>query len=791
MMKLKMKSILYKILFMIILTSFFQGIITIYMSHNLTEKALYSQINDSGLKYVESNSHAIGAWLAGRINEITIYSKTSEVKTMNWDSIEPYLKNEISRKLDIYDHLFVADIFGNYSTTLKENAGSIADRDYFRQVMEGKTVVSDPIISKSTGNQMAVIAAPIKNEEGEIIGLIGGSLNLVKLYQFIHYSYYGNANSYSYIIDKTGTIITHPDKSYIMNQNISVKSSVIDDSLVKASYQILNNDTGLVEYVHNGEKSLGYFSTIPNTNGWKTIIRIPYEYLTIPLDNANRDLILIGLIGLIVSVVIAIFVSKSISYPIIELSSAFTKASNGDLNVRAHNNSCDEIGHAAQSFNKMMQTISNLTFFDTLTSLPNKLLFMDRLNHEITDCCRNNEKLAVIIFDIDKFENINNALGHTADKLLKHLATQINKQLEGNEIVCRLGEDRFALLLPNNTQETYAIRTSLKLLEVAKQPWNINNHTFHITASLGIAFYPNDGEDAETLLKNALSAMLRAKKTGRGNYQLYDSRSRNKLLDLIELDNYMHHALEKNEFVLHYQPQVDITTGRIVGTEALIRWNNPKLGIISPAKFIPLAEENGLILPIGDWVLKTACAQNKKWMELGYDPIYISVNISALQIHQSDFVDKISQVLYETQMEAKYLELEITESIAMEDTETRIKILEVLRNMGVRIAIDDFGTGYSSLSYLRRFQLTSLKIDQSFTRELVSNEKDAAIVSTIIAIGQNLNLKIIAEGVETQEQLEFLRKKKCDNIQGYLYSRPVSSDELEKLLKNPPDLSEL
>ncbi|OGO79274.1 MAG: hypothetical protein A2Y23_01500 [Clostridiales bacterium GWB2_37_7] len=308
---------------------------------------------------------------------------------------------------------------------------------------------------------------------------------------------------------------------------------------------------------------------------------------------------------------------------------------------------------------------------------------------------------------------------------------------------------------------------------------------------MGIAFYPNDGEDAETLLKNALSAMLRAKKTGRGNYQLYDSRSRNKLLDLIELDNYMHHALEKNEFVLHYQPQVDITTGRIVGTEALIRWNNPKLGIISPAKFIPLAEENGLILPIGDWVLKTACAQNKKWMELGYDPIYISVNISALQIHQSDFVDKISQVLYETQMEAKYLELEITESIAMEDTETRIKILEVLRNMGVRIAIDDFGTGYSSLSYLRRFQLTSLKIDQSFTRELVSNEKDAAIVSTIIAIGQNLNLKIIAEGVETQEQLEFLRKKKCDNIQGYLYSRPVSSDELEKLLKNPPDLSEL
>jgi diguanylate cyclase (GGDEF)-like protein len=789
MMTLKMKSISYKILFIIILASFFQGIITIYMSHSLTQKSLYNQINDSGLKYVESNSHTIGAWLSGKLNEITIYSKTAEVETMDWDSMELYLRNEISSKLDVYDHIFVADTSGNYNTTLKRNAGNISDRAYFKPVMEGQTVISEPIISKTTGNQMAVIAAPIKNEQGEIIGLIGGSLNLVKLYQFIDSSSFGHSASYSYIIDKNGTIITHPDKSYIMKQNISVRSSVIGDSLVKASKIILNSDHGLAEYTHEGKKSLTYFNTIPNTDGWKIIIRIPLEYMEAPLDNANRDLAFLGLIGLIISAIIAIFVSKSISQPIIELSDAFTKASNGDLNVRAHNNSGDEIGQAAQSFNKMMQTIRNLTFYDTLTALPNKLLFMDRLNHEIADCCRDNEKLAVIIFDIDKFENINDALGHSAgDILLTYLATKINELLDENEIACRLSEDRFALLLPNNTQETHAIRTSLKLLEMTKQPWEINNHTLHITASLGISFYPSDGEDAEMLLKNALSAMLRAKKSGRGNYQLYDSKTSNKLLDLIELENYMHHALEKDEFVLHYQPQVDIETGKIVGTEALIRWNNPILGMISPAKFIPLAEENGLILPIGDWVLRTACLQNKKWIDSGYDPIYISVNISALQIRQSDFVDKISQVLRETQMEAKYLELEITESIAMEDTEARIEILEVLRSMGVRIAIDDFGTGYSSLSYLRKFQITSLKIDQSFIRELACNEKDAALVSTIIAIGQNLNLNIIAEGVETQEQLEFLRQKKCDNMQGYLYSRPIHSDDLEELLKNPPIL---
>jgi diguanylate cyclase (GGDEF)-like protein len=759
------------------------------MSHNLTQKALYNQINDSGLKYVKSNSNTLGTWLSGKINEITIYSKTAEVENMNWDAMELYLRNEVNRKLAVYDHIFVADTSGAYNTTLQRNAGNISDRSYFRPVMEGKTVISEPIISKTTGNQSAVIAAPIKNENGEIIGLIGGSLNLVKLYQFIDDSSYGSSASYSYIIDKHGTILTHPDKSYIMKQNISVKSSVIGDSLVKVSQQILNSDHGLIEYTHNGEHSLNYYSVIPNTDGWKTIMRIPHEYLKAPLDRANKELAFIGLIGLILSSIIAVFVSKSISHPIIELSNAFTKASNGDLNVRAHNDSADEIGQAAQSFNKMMQTISNLTFYDTLTALPNKLQFMDRLNHEIADCSRDNEKLAVIIFDIDKFENINNALGHSAgDTYLKYLATQISEQLDENEIACRLSEDRFAILLPNNPQETYAIRTSLKLLDLVKQPWNIDHHTLHITASSGIAFYPSDGEDCEMLLKNALSAMLRAKKSGRGNYQLYDSKSSDKLLDLIELDNYMHHALEKNEFVLHYQPQVDIATGKIVGTEALIRWNNAELGMISPAKFIPLAEENGLIVPIGDWVLRTACTQNKKWMDLGYAPIYISVNISALQIHQSDFIQKITDVLNETQMDPKYLELEITESIAMEDTEARIKILEVLKNMGVRIAIDDFGTGYSSLSYLRKFHLSTLKIDQSFIRDLFCDEKNASLVSTIIAIGQNLNLNIIAEGVETQEQLEFLRQKKCHNMQGYLYSRPIPCDALEELLKNPPDL---
>lgn len=480
MMKLKFKSILFKILLMISITCLIQGFILINMSYALTKKALYNQINDSGLRYVESNSQIVGGWFAGKINEITIYANTSLVKTMDWNNIEPYLRNEIGTKLDVFDHMLVADITGNYNTTLKRNPGNISDREYFSQVKKGKTVVSAPIISKTTGNQISIIAAPIKDSNGEVIGLMGGAVNFIKLNKLVESYNINHNDSYSYIIDKDGMIITYPDKTYIMQQNISIKSNLIGDSLVSASKKILENDEGFVQYTHNDVEGINYYSTIPNTDGWKLIINIPNEYLNAPLADARRDLVVAAIVGMLISAILAVFVSKSISRPIIQLSDVFTRATNGDLNVRALNYSNDEIGQASKSFNKMMDTISNLTFYDILTALPNKLQFLDRLNHEIADCFRDNEKLAVIIFDIDKFENVNNALGHsTGDQFLKLVATKIREHLDDNEIVCRLAEDRFAILLPNNPHETYAIRTSIKLLEMMKQPW-ITTNLFYI-----------------------------------------------------------------------------------------------------------------------------------------------------------------------------------------------------------------------------------------------------------------------------------------------------------------------
>lgn len=792
MMRLRLKSILYKILLMILLVGLTQAVILITMSFNISQTTLLNQIAESGLNSSRAYADLIGSWFKNSINEMNAYANCPEIKTMEWDRMSPYLTNEFYSKIDIYDHLFVANAKGNYSTTLVKNAGNISDRPYFAPVMNGQVIVSDPVISRTTGNQISVVAVPIKDTQGKVVGLMGGALNLSKLSVLIQNSSVDFENAYSYIIDSKGMIITYHDRKYIMHENISIPSDLVSESLVNASKEILTEDHGYVEYIHDGVKSLSYYTKIPNTKNWKLVTKVPHAYVYRPLYHTNKNLIIVSLLSLVVSVILAGFVARGISNPIIKLNKVFQRATNGDLNARAEYQTMDEIGQAARSFNQMMETISNLTFYDSLTGLPNKQQFMEKLNSEITVSGKNSERLAVIIFDIDKFENINNALGHSGgDRLLKLVAFEIKKAINASDVACRLGEDRFAILLRNNPQETFAVSTSLKLLELTKQPWIIDDQTLHVTACVGIAFFPNDGANAEVLLKNALSAMLRSKKTGRSSYQLYDSNMSAQLLDRIELSNHLHDALSNNEFMLHYQPQVDIDTGRIVGAEALIRWNNPKLGLVSPAKFIPLAEENELIVPIGDWVLRTACSQNKKWMDMGFDPIYISVNISALQIHQKDFIDKIKQVLEDTQMDPKYLELEITESIAMEDTETRIQILKTLQSMGLRVAIDDFGTGYSSLSYLRRFHITTLKIDQSFIRELTTNEKDASIVSTILAIGQNLNLVVTAEGVETQEQLAFLKQKKCHTMQGYLYSKPLPANAFEELLKNPPVLKNI
>ncbi len=788
MFRIKNRSIMFKILMMILTICVLESLVFTIMSERLTERTLESMINENSRKNAELYSEFIGSWFSERMREIEVYANTPLVKTMNWNSMELYLKKEVEEKLEIYDHFMVADISGNYNTTLKRNVGNASDREYFKAVMEDSVVVSNPIISRTTGNPITAVAAPIKNEDGKVEGVMFAAINLIKLSNIIEHLKYNYPNSYSYIVDKNGLIIAHPQVEYILSENITIKSDNISEETSKASAEILKNDEGASEYSFKNVTSMNYYHIIPNTDGWKLIIMIPVDYWHAPIRYSSTRHMLIGLVGLIIASIFGFFIAKSISTPIIKLRGVFTEAAAGDLTVRSAIDDDDEIGDAARSFNKMMDTISSLTYYDALTLLPNRMLFNASLDIELEKAAFENNRFAIMIMDLDKFESINNTLGHTAgDKLLKCLAEKISSLVDHNHMVSHMGEDRFAVLFKSFEHKNDVIELSNKIRDAIKQPWVIDEHRIYITACMGMAFYPEDGECSDSLFNNAFSAMQKAKGRGRDSYQLYDPSMNARLLEQLNLDSSMHHALDNGEFTLHYQPQVDTKSKKVIGCEALIRWNHPELGMISPLKFIPIAETNGLIISIGRWVLYTACMQNKLWQDSGRKPVYVSVNLSAVQLIQEDFIDMVFDVLQETGLAPEYLELEITESVAVKNPEYITGILERLKTKGIRIALDDFGTGYSSLNYLKNFAITTLKIDRSFIIDINDNPKNAAIVSTILAMGQNLKLNVTAEGVETKEQYETLRDKGCDIIQGYYFSKPIPQNEFEKLIKKLGD----
>lgn len=427
--------------------------------------------------------------------------------------------------------------------------------------------------------------------------------------------------------------------------------------------------------------------------------------------------------------------------------------------------------------------LNYMAYYDSLTSLPNRMLLNDRLTLALSYAHRNKEMLAVMFLDLDNFKTINDTLGHTVgDKLLQSVSRRLSDCLREGDTIARLGGDEFVLLLPQIKHEEDAAKVAKKVLESLKPPFSYEGQDLHVTTSIGISLYPHDGKDVQTLLKNADAALYRAKEEGKNNYQLYTPALNAKAFERLSLENSMRKALERGEFILYYQSQIDLESCETMGMEALIRWQHPELGLIQPTDFIPIAEETGLIVPIGEWALKNACKQGKEWQDRGYESLRISVNLSAIQFMQQDIVDMVERALSETGFNPENLELEITESVLMHDPETTTETLLKVKETGVKVSIDDFGTGYSSLSYLKQFPIDRLKIDRMFIHALTENSNDAAIAKAIIAMAHNLGLKVVAEGVEETIQLEILRSLKCDEVQGYLFSIPLPVEEATKLL---------
>jgi diguanylate cyclase (GGDEF)-like protein len=421
---------------------------------------------------------------------------------------------------------------------------------------------------------------------------------------------------------------------------------------------------------------------------------------------------------------------------------------------------------------------------DTLTELPKRRILTCQLSEAIARAEHNSHLLAVMFVDLNRFKKINSSLGHQiGDRLLQKVVARFKECIRGEDVIARWGNDEFTLMLPKIQVRDEATAIATRILEAFTFPFNLENKPVHVTIGIGIATYPEHGTDAETLLKNADAALSQAQQLSINNYQYYDSAFSSQAHQLLTLENQLHSALNKEEFILYYQPIVNVVTGKIAKMEALLRWQNPQIGLVSPYIFIPLAEENGSIVPIGEWVLKTACAQNKTWQNLGLEPIKMSINLSVRQFQQPNLVSNIAKILEQTQLQPNYLELEITESITMQDTDVAKAIFNELHNLGISLSMDDFGTGYSSLGYLKQFPFQTLKIDRSFVKDLHANSQDLAIVNAVITLGQGLNLNIVAEGVETAEIRDLLKNLGCEYIQGYLYSRPVPAAEATKLLQ--------
>jgi diguanylate cyclase (GGDEF)-like protein/PAS domain S-box-containing protein len=421
---------------------------------------------------------------------------------------------------------------------------------------------------------------------------------------------------------------------------------------------------------------------------------------------------------------------------------------------------------------------------DFLTGLPNRMLLNDRVRQAIALAPRHLKKVAVLFLDLDGFKHINDSLGHPiGDKLLQSIAKRLVTCVRGSDTVSRQGGDEFVVLLSEMQQSEDAAITARRMLEAVAKVHSIDQHDLHVTTSIGVSIYPDDGLDVETLIKNADTAMYQAKENGHQSYQFFKPAMNVRAVERQSIEESLRRALERQEFALHYQPIINLGTGEITGAEALIRWTHPTRGPVSPAQFIPVAEDCGLILPIGNWVLREACKQARSWVDSGLPLGTMAVNISAIEFRDERFLEGVFGILKDTGLDPRSLELELTESVLMKRAESTESILKALRARGVQVAVDDFGTGYSSLSYLRRFPIDALKIDQSFVRQITTAPDETTIVTAVISMGRSLKLRVVAEGVETQEELAFLQAHQCDEAQGYFFSRPLPPQQFAKLLK--------
>ncbi len=759
------------------------------IQNQLCNLALNSQSNSesNNSQYYQSICKKANALLMQRSN---LYSSCEKIT----------LYNESKQAIACTDVTYVGTDYTN-SVTLS----------YIKATGDTALGVSGLIKSTNKANEPIYnieIGCPIINEttsESSIIGYIISTLSLSYFKDFLNSIVMGETG-YGLVLDKTGNIVYHPDAKLI---GTSMESFELR-RLVNNYYTGNIPQSGAFESNYNNVKTLYGYSVIPALD-WVLLVK---QNVSEIVDFTNIIFYVLCWTVAVLTILIIVVsqsISKVFTTPIIELKDVMRTASDGNLEVLSNIKSKNELGELSRSFNKMLHIIKSnyneladmhdklvineellrsnyshieyLAYHDVLTNLPNKLALIDRMNSTLASSIGFNNLHAVYFVDLDNFKTFNDTLGHDyGDILLSQTATLLLSLTSSDDILARAGGDEFLLFRENLNNQTEATNFAAAVLDAFKKPFNLNGEIAYVSMSIGIAMYPKNGTTTNSLIKNADIAMYKSKDTGKNKYTLFDSTMEAELNRNTVIIEVLRNAIQNNEVYVQYQPQINIIDNKIIGFEALMRINNVKLGQLSPDEFIPIAEESGLIVELGEWILREACSFNKGLIDQGYNCI-VSVNISSIQINRIGFITMLENVLKETGLPPENLELEITESVLLSSLVSTATLLNNLQSLGVRISLDDFGTGYSSLNYLTSIPINTLKIDKSFIDNIHNNKKDYYIADTIIQLAHSIDIKVIAEGVESEEQLDLLKCKNCDIVQGFIFSKPLPPSALINILK--------
>ncbi|OEF98229.1 bifunctional diguanylate cyclase/phosphodiesterase [Desulfuribacillus alkaliarsenatis] len=787
---LHLKSIRLQMLLFIVLLILFQFIFIGFVTDKKLNE-LPEYVNSRYEEIVSAKAAEVSRELNGLIEQVNMVSNLSFVKEMDLKVIEENL-SEITNNYKTITVATIEELAQNSDGLLIEIQEQKSFEDIMLTLAEHNYYITQPFYSRYVDNQAPLIAifqaVNSGNDVDNTEGIVGIAIVVIEV-NFLNdvvTSIQVNQSEQGWIINKFGTVIVHKDANTPMNKSAS---DIIDidkdkEDLLKL---ILNNTAGTFQhYDEQGNSLLTIYKSIDNSPDWTFMITYLEKDIYSELLGVRRSILYALLGSLILVVTMTILYSNKLLKPILNLKDTFNKATAGDFEVRAEENIANELGDAGKSFNIMLKQIKDLTFKDSITGLDNYYSCMLKLAGKISKLKRTHITLCILLISLDDFKRINSVAGYEAGNyVLKELAIRFSSNIKENEIVARYFGDEFIVLIGARDNDALLARIN-QFADQSTNTISANNNDFLIKMSIGASII-HDETDVDKAIKEAMISKLKVKELGGNSIMFYNDKLKAEVRERQEIERALIYGIERQEFYLKYQPVIESKSQKIVATEALLRWKSEKYKNISLEKIINAAERTGLILDIGNWALMEACKQNKLWQQMGYSPMVIGVNVSALQLEELNFVNKVKDILEVTGLDSKLLELEITETNIMYNIEQNLATIRKLKGLGVRIAIDDFGTGYSSLSYLSRFPIDTLKIDRAFTTEIGKDKRSQMIVDTIISLAHTMNLYTNAEGVETKGQLEYLREKGCDFIQGYLISKPVGANEIIELLDKDRD----